>query len=114
MTLLLTAALAVFSANSTAYSPCSAGSIMADGTHVREGSVASNRHPLGTRIRLVGRTTFFGRRDFTVRDRIGYGSDLDFWTRSCSGALTWGRRTVHYRLAGRVSARMRVGLAGGR
>lgn len=114
MTLILTAALAVFSANSTAYSPCSAGSIMADGTHVRSGSVASNRHPLGTRIQLVGAPTFFGRRDFTVRDRIGWGSDLDFWTPSCSGALAWGRRTVRYRLVGRVSTRMRVGLAGAR
>jgi 3D (Asp-Asp-Asp) domain-containing protein len=110
MTLLahIAATLAVFSANSTAYAPCSSGTIMADGTHVRAGSVASNRHPLGTRIYLVGRPTFFGRRHFTVRDRIGYGSDLDFWTASCTAARTWGRRVVHYRLGWRGNLSGRV------
>lgn len=81
-------------ASSTAY--CLRGT-MADGSTVRAGSVAMNRHPLGTRIRLVG-TTFNGRRRFTVRDRIGHGSELDFWTASCSTAIRWGRRTVRYRL----------------
>ena len=102
MTLLATtlAVLApVFGANSTAYSYCSAGTVMADGSHVRSGSVASNRHPLGTRIYLTGRS-FFGRRSFTVRDRIGYGSDLDFWTPSCRAAHVWGRRYVTYRISG--------------
>ncbi len=68
---------------------------MADGSYVRAGSVASNRHPLGTRIRLVG-VTFNGRRRFVVRDRIGHGSQLDIWTPSCAAAIGWGRRTVRY------------------
>ena len=100
MTALLAAA-AILTASSTAYSPCSAGSIMADGTHVRAGSVAMNRHPLGTRLTLVGDRTFYGRRRFTVRDRYGYGTELDFWTGSCSLAVAWGRRTVRYRLGWR-------------
>ena len=92
MTAILVAA--VIGANSTAY--CLQGT-MADGTGVRPGSVASNWHSLGTRIYLI-RPTFFGQRKFTVRDRIGYGSDLDFWTGSCSTAFAWGRRYVRYRV----------------
>ena len=81
-------------AESTSY--CLSGR-MADGSHVRAGSVASNRHPLGTRIRLVG-VTFSGRRRFTVRDRIGHGSELDLWSASCAASIRWGRRVVHYRV----------------
>jgi 3D (Asp-Asp-Asp) domain-containing protein len=92
-------ATAVFAASSTSYSPCSSGSVMADGTRTRFGSVASNRHPLGTRIRLIG-VRFHGRRTFTVRDRIGSGSELDFWTASCAAARRWGRRRVRYRVIG--------------
>lgn len=79
---------------STSY--CLTG-IMADGTRVRAGSVAMNRHPLGTHIRLLG-SSFQGRRRFTVRDRIGYGSDMDLWSPTCAGSFAWGRRTVRYRL----------------
>lgn len=82
----------VRSAQSTSY--CLSGS-MADGSQVRRGSVAMNRHPLGTRIRLVG-ATFNGRRRFVVRDRIGHSSELDFWSESCATARAWGRRTVRY------------------
>lgn len=84
----------VRSAQSTSY--CLSGS-MADGSRVRRGSVAMNRHPLGTRIRLVG-ATFNGRRRFVVRDRIGHGSELDFWSSSCRVSARWGRRVVRYRL----------------
>lgn len=94
---------AIFAASSTSYSPCSSGAIMADGTRTRFGSVASNRHPLGTRIRLVG-ARFGGRRTFTVRDRIGSGSELDFWTSSCAAARRCGRRRVRYRVIGALRA----------
>lgn len=90
-------AVAKFGAMSTSYSLCSAGTIMADGSYVRFGSVASNRHPLGTRIYLRN-TSFLGRKRFTVRDRIGWGSDLDFWSPSCSYSWVWGRRYVTYSL----------------
>lgn len=81
---------------STSYSPCSAGQTMADGTRVRLGSVASNRHPLGTRITLD--RPVLGLRRFTVRDRIGYGTELDLWSPSCAFSIAYGRRTVSYRV----------------
>lgn len=80
----------------TAY--CQSGR-MADGTYTRVGSVAMNSVRLGTRIRVVGRQAGpGGRRKFTVRDRIGYGSLLDFYMPSCSAAVAWGRRHVRYRV----------------
>jgi 3D (Asp-Asp-Asp) domain-containing protein len=79
---------------STAY--CLTGT-MADSSYTREASVASNMHPLGTKLTLE-RPGPGGRRLWIVRDRIGYGSQLDFWQPSCATALSWGRRTVSYRL----------------
>ena len=77
---------------STAY--CLSGR-MADGSYVRAGSVAHNGYPLGTRVTVS--PAFYGRRRFVVRDRIGWGTELDFWTGSCATALAWGRRTVFVR-----------------
>lgn len=82
---LLTAVIA----HSTAY--CLPGT-MADGTHVRPGSVAHNGYALGTKLTIKPSPT--GRRRFVVRDRIGWGTELDFWHPSCSGAIAWGRRRV--------------------
>lgn len=70
---------------------------MADGSYVRPGSAASNRHELGTRIRLLGRA-FFGRRRFVIRDTgraLGDGH-VDLWAPSCSTAKAWGHRAVRY------------------
>jgi 3D (Asp-Asp-Asp) domain-containing protein len=89
--ILATTVLAV----STAYSPCSSGSIMADGTHTRAGSVAHNGYPLGKRLTIWPSPD--GRRRFTVRDRIGHGTEVDFWVADCQQAIQWGRRTVHIR-----------------
>lgn len=90
------AAARVRYARSTSY--CLRGR-MADGSFTRHGSVAMNSLPLGTRIRLVG-VKFDGRRSFVVRDRIGWGSELDFWAPSCRMSLWWGRRTVKFRVVG--------------
>lgn len=79
--------------SSTSY--CLRGT-MADGTLTRAGSVASNRYPLGTRLTITPSPT--GSRRFIVRDRIGWGSELDFWLPSCAWALSWGRRVVHVRI----------------
>jgi len=79
---------------STAY--CLSGT-MADGSQVRAGSVASNGFPLGSTLEIRPSPT--GRRYFTVRDRIGWGTQLDFWLSSCSDARRWGRRTVRLRRA---------------
>lgn len=92
MTALLAATILV---TSTAYSPCSSGSVMADGTRTRPGSVAHNGYPFGTKLTIWPSPT--GRRRFTVRDRIGHGTELDFWVADCHQAIQWGRRVVHVR-----------------
>lgn len=94
-----------YRASSTAYSLCSSGTVMADGTRVRAGSVASNRHALGTRVEVLDGPAA-GR--YTVRDRIGRGSELDIWMASCSGAIAYGRRVVGVRVGWRVVRRGRV------
>lgn len=98
----------VFHLNSTAYggSGCDAssgGSLMADNRGVHGGAVANNLWPFGTRIELMrvwGRrsASFDGRRRFTVEDRIGSGSELDFYTGSCDYMDAWGRRDVTLRI----------------
>jgi 3D (Asp-Asp-Asp) domain-containing protein len=80
--------------SSTAY--CQSGR-MADGSSTRPGSVASNLYRLGTRLR-VSRSPYGRGRVFVVRDRVGYGSQLDFFVASCARARLWGRRTVHVRV----------------
>jgi 3D (Asp-Asp-Asp) domain-containing protein len=77
---------------STAY--CLMGT-MADGSYTREASIAHNGFPLGTRVTVA--PPFHGRRRFVVRDRIGWGTSLDFWTPSCASAFQWGRRVVRVR-----------------
>lgn len=88
---------------STAYCPGSSGSIMADGTRTRIGSVANNRWPFGTRITV--HPGFGGRYRFTVRDRGSAAMQLDFWTPSCSYAIRWGRRPVRVSLGWRREIR---------
>lgn len=82
-------AAATIAVTSTAY--CLPGK-MADGTQVRAGSVANNHYALGTKVTIRPSPT--GRRRFVVRDRIGWGTELDFWMPTCAAARRWGRRTV--------------------
>jgi 3D (Asp-Asp-Asp) domain-containing protein len=65
---------------------------MANGNHVHIGAVAMNGPRFGTR--LWAQRSPFGARSFTVEDRIGSGSQLDFWVPSCWQARAWGRRSV--------------------
>lgn len=76
---------------------------MANGRGVHVGAVASNRHRLGTLIKLSRRVWVDGRRKryFRVEDRIGWGTSLDFWMPSCGAALQYGRRGVSYRVVTR-------------
>lgn len=79
---------------------------MADGTYTRTRSVAMNRHPLGTKIKLLGlyvngrrvASTVRGLKVFVVRDRIGWGTELDFWSPSCSWSRYFGRKTARYQI----------------
>lgn len=72
----------------------------ASGVYTRPGVVAHNFYPFGTRIRLVGKRSFFGRRRFTVRDTGPALADghFDLWTGSCSKAVQWGRRSIRFRV----------------
>lgn len=78
---------------STAY--CLSGT-MADGSHTRAGSVASNHYRLGTHLVIKHAPT--RRKHWVVRDRIGYGTELDFWVPTCGQARQWGRRTIKVRV----------------
>jgi 3D (Asp-Asp-Asp) domain-containing protein len=76
---------------------------MADGSYTRSGSVAHNGYALGTHLTIWPTPT--GRRRFVVRDRIGWGTELDFWLPSCGQAIAWGRRTVHVRVGWKPTRR---------
>jgi 3D (Asp-Asp-Asp) domain-containing protein len=82
----------------TAYSPCSSGSVMADGhrTYFGFGAVASNDLRMHTLIRM--RHPIHGRTLFRVRDRIGYGTQLDVFMPSCRDAVRFGRRRLSFRV----------------
>lgn len=69
---------------------------MADGTYTRPGSAAHNGLRFGTRIYV--RPAVYGRHRWVVRDRIGWGTELDFWARSCAQARVYGRRTIRMRV----------------
>ena len=83
----------------TAYSPCSSGTITASGQPVRPGIAAANWLPLGTRIRIW--PPAFGRTRYVVDDRVGYGTQLDLYTSSCTAAIQYGRRIEHVTILGR-------------
>jgi len=85
-----------YSASSTAY--CDSGPT-ASGSGTYEGEVASNRHPIGTRLRITSGPQ--AGREVSVQDRIGSGSELDFYMGSCSAAARYGRQQVHYEVLGR-------------
>lgn len=83
----------VYSAMSTCYS---LRGVMRDGTYPRDRSIALNVQPLGSKIKLVGPRTFFGRRVFYVRDTMKWDGGLDFWHPLESRCVQWGPRTVRY------------------
>jgi len=65
----------------------------ADGTQVRDGIVAANFLPHGTRIRIPDQ---FGNKVFEVHDRMNsrYTYKIDIWMLNKSDALKWGVRNV--------------------
>jgi 3D (Asp-Asp-Asp) domain-containing protein len=84
-----------YTVTSTCYSQ---GAITASGGHVYIGEVANNFLPFGTRI-LLDRPVF-GRRMFTVEDRIGSGSELDIYNPSETACVDYGRHTIGFRVIG--------------
>jgi hypothetical protein len=75
------------------------GTVTASGRHVFLGEAANNTLPLGTRVRV--RPRVFGRSRFIILDRIGWGSQMDFYNPSCSAAVSYGRRVEEVRVTGR-------------
>lgn len=65
----------------------------ADGTQVRDGIVAANFLPHGTRIRIPD---YFGDKVFEVHDRMNarYTYKIDIWMINKSDAFKWGVRNV--------------------
>lgn len=68
--------------------------ITAAGTRCREGVVASNFLPLGTKVKIEG----FGSRIFTVEDRMNrrYNQRIDIWFRRYHDARAFGIQKVKY------------------
>jgi 3D (Asp-Asp-Asp) domain-containing protein len=68
--------------------------ITASGTRCREGVIASNFLPFGTKVLIEG----FGDRVFVVEDRMNrrYNKRIDIWFRDYSDARQFGVRTIKY------------------
>lgn len=66
----------------------------ASGAKVRDGVIASNGLPFGTKIRIPA---YYGDKVFTVADRMNArwgGRRIDIWMADRHQALDWGVRTV--------------------
>jgi 3D (Asp-Asp-Asp) domain-containing protein len=63
------------------------------GSMTRDGVIASNYFPIGTKIRIPDH---FGDQVFRVEDRMNkrYHKTLDIWMEEISDAKQWGRRYV--------------------
>lgn len=64
----------------------------ADGTYVRDGLIAANFLPLGTRVRFP---ELYGDKEFIIKDRMNkrYNYKADIWMEEYSDAIQFG---VHY------------------
>lgn len=67
--------------------------ITAQGTHVRDGVVASNMFPFGTLIKIP---SLYGNKIFVVEDRMNrrFQRNVDIWFAEKADALKLGRRLV--------------------
>jgi len=64
--------------------------ITASGTHTHWGTVASNKLPFGTKLKIEG----FGDTIFTVEDTGGPYFDIDIWMENKPKAFAHGRRML--------------------
>jgi 3D (Asp-Asp-Asp) domain-containing protein len=67
--------------------------ITASGTHVRDGIVAANFLPIGTKVRIP---SMYGDKVFVVEDRMNsrYWIKMDIWMETREEALQFGVRTL--------------------
>ncbi|MFA5114296.1 MAG: 3D domain-containing protein [Candidatus Margulisiibacteriota bacterium] len=68
--------------------------ITASGTRCREGVIASNHFPIGTKLLIEG----YKGKVFVVEDRMNkrYGKKIDIWFRDYDDAVNFGVRKVKY------------------
>jgi 3D (Asp-Asp-Asp) domain-containing protein len=68
--------------------------ITASGTRCREGVIAANHLPIGTKVIIEG----MGPQIFIVEDRMNrrYNKRIDIWFRHYDDALRFGKRTIKY------------------
>ena|SRR3989338_3794299 len=74
--------------------------ITAAGTHVRDGIIANNLLPFGTKIRLP---ELYGDKVFVVEDRMNQKKGLyhfDIWFSSYGEALNFGAKTTYLEVLG--------------
>jgi len=64
------------------------------GTHMRDGVVATNILPFGTRVKIPA---YYGDKIFVVEDRMNkrYQNHLDIWMAEKTDALSFGRRGTY-------------------
>lgn len=67
--------------------------VTASGTRVRDGVVATNAFPIGTRLRIPA---LYGDKVFIVEDRMNarYGAHMDIWMDDLTEAKALGRRQL--------------------
>ena len=72
----------------------------ASGTKCREGVVASNYFPIGTKLMIEG----YKGRVFVVEDRMNarYGKKIDIWFRDYDDAMKFGNRKIKYYVLAQV------------
>lgn len=68
--------------------------ITASGTRCKEGVIAANHLPFGTKVLIEG----FGDQVFVVEDRMNrrYKKRIDIWMREYNDALKFGKRKIKY------------------
>ena len=65
---------------------------MANGERVHDGAAAMNCVPFGTRYRVLEGP--LAGKVFTVKDRVGRGSQFDVWMSNRASARAYGRRSI--------------------
>ncbi len=67
--------------------------LTAIGSLTRDGVIATNYYPIGTKIRIPD---YYGEKVFRVEDRMNprYSKTLDIWMESKTDAKEWGRRYI--------------------
>lgn len=70
------------------------GNPMANGEYPHVGAIASNDHPIGTKIKINGKV-------YTVKDRVGCDGVIDIFMDTHHEAIQWGRRYIIVEVLGR-------------